>query len=291
MITGAVVAMVTPMKSDGSIDFDRVKKLVDFHIEQKIDAIAVCATTGESPTVTFDEQRAMMKAVVDQVAARIPVIAGAGANSTHEAIELARFAKEAGADATLSVVPYYNKPTQEGMYQHFKAVAEAVDIPMILYNVPSRTVCDLTNDTVLRLAGIPNIIGIKDATGDLNRGTDLLVRAPMDFMIYSGDDSTTLPLMMMGAKGCISVTANLAPNLMHEMCKAALEGRFEEARAINARLFGLHKVLFVEPNPIPVKWAASEMGLIENNLRLPMTPLSEQFRVPLAAALKQAGLI
>ena len=291
MITGAMVAIVTPMKSDLTIDFDRLRWLVDFHIEQQTDAIVVVGTTGESPTVDFDEHHALVKTVVEQAAGRVPVIAGTGANSTSEAIELAKYAKAIGADATLSVVPYYNKPTQEGMFQHFKAIAEAVDIPMILYNVPGRTGCDLSNDTAIRLSAIKNIVGIKDATGDVSRGIDLLLKAPKEFAVYSGDDATTLPLMLMGAKGAISVTANVAPKLMHTMCKAALAGNLEAAKEINAKLFALHKALFLEPNPIPVKWAASQLGLIENTLRLPMTPLSDAVTQPLLVALRQAGLL
>ena len=291
MITGAMVAIVTPMKSDLSIDFEQLRRLVEFHVAQQTDAIVVVGTTGESPTVTVEEHHALVDTVVEQAAGRIPVIAGTGANSTKEAIALAKYAKQVGADATLSVVPYYNKPTQEGLYQHFKAIAEAVDIPMIVYNVPGRTSCDLANETVLRLAAIPNIVGIKDATGDIGRGVDLLLKAPKDFAVYSGDDATTLPLLLIGAKGAISVTANVAPKLMHDMCQAVFNGQVEEAKAINAKLFGLHKALFLEPNPIPVKWAVAQLGLMDNHLRLPLTPLSERFFESVLAAMVKAGLV
>jgi len=291
MIKGSIVAIVTPMHEDGSLDLPSFRALIDFHIEQGTDAIVVAGTTGESPTVDVEEHASLIAEAVKHVAGRIPVIAGTGANSTREAIELAAFSQRAGADASLTVVPYYNKPTQEGLYLHFKAIAEAVDMPHILYNVPGRTVADMSNDTVLRLAQIANIVGIKDATGNIERGSDLLQRAPKDFAIYSGDDASTLALMLLGAHGTISVTANVAPKLMHEMCMAALAGDLTRAREINFRLLGLHRNLFVEANPIPVKWAVSRMGLIKNTLRLPLTPLSASASSVVEQAMIQAGVL
>lgn len=291
MIKGSIVAIVTPMNADGSLDLTAFRALIDFHIEQGTDAIVVVGTSGESPTVNVDEHELLIQTAVDHVAKRIPVIAGTGANSTREAIELASFSKKAGADASLSVVPYYNKPTQEGLFQHFKAIAEAVAMPHILYNVPGRTVADLSNDTVLRLAQIPNIVGIKDATGNIGRGSDLLLRAPKDFAVYSGDDASTLAMMLMGAHGAISVTANVAPKLMHEMCSAALNGDVARAREINFRLLGLHMDLFVEANPIPVKWAVARMGKIQNFLRLPLTPLATGSQAAVENAMRLAGII
>jgi 4-hydroxy-tetrahydrodipicolinate synthase len=291
MIKGSIVAIVTPMHEDGSLDLSSFRALIDFHIEQGTDAIVVVGTTGESPTVDLEEHELLIAEAVKHAAKRIPVIAGTGANSTREAIELATFSKKAGADASLTVVPYYNRPTQEGMYQHFKAIAEAVDMPHILYNVPGRTVADMSNDTVLRLAQIPNIVGIKDATGDIERGSDLLQRAPKDFAVYSGDDASTLALMLLGAHGTISVTANVAPALMHQMCKAALAGDVAVAREINYRLLGLHRKLFVEANPIPVKWAVARMGKMKNTLRLPLTPLSEGEHAVVEQAMRQAGVL
>ncbi len=291
MIKGSIVAIVTPMHEDGSLDLPSFRALIDFHIEQGTDAIVVVGTTGESPTVNLEEHELLIAEAVKHAAKRIPIIAGTGANCTREAIELASYAKRAGADASLSVVPYYNKPTQEGLYQHFKAIAEAVDMPHILYNVPGRTVADMSNDTVLRLAMIPNIVGIKDATGDIERGSDLMLRAPKDFAIYSGDDASTLALMLLGAHGTISVTANVAPRLMHEMCRAALQGEVVRAREINFRLLGLHRNLFVEANPIPVKWAVARMGRMKNTLRLPLTPLSEGVCSIVEQAMLQAGVL
>lgn len=291
MIKGSIVAIVTPMNADGSLDLTAFRALIDFHIEQGTDAIVVVGTSGESPTVNVDEHELLIQTAVDHVAKRIPVIAGTGANSTREAIELASFSKKAGADASLSVVPYYNKPTQEGLFQHFKAIAEAVAMPHILYNVPGRTVADLSNDTVLRLAQIPNIVGIKDATGNIGRGSDLLLRSPKDFAVYSGDDASTLAMMLMGAHGAISVTANVAPKLMHEMCSAALNGDVARAREINFRLLGLHMDLFVEANPIPVKWAVARMGKIQNFLRLPLTPLATGSQAAVENAMRLAGII
>ncbi len=291
MIKGSIVAIVTPMNADGSLDMAAFRALIDFHIEQGTDAIVVVGTSGESPTVDVIEHELLIQVAVDHAAKRIPVIAGTGANSTKEAIELAAFSKKAGADASLTVVPYYNKPTQEGLYQHFKAIAEAVDMPHILYNVPGRTVADMNNDTVLRLAQIPNIVGIKDATGNIGRGSELLLRAPKDFAIYSGDDASTLAMMLLGAHGAISVTANVAPKLMHEMCVAALNGEVAKAREINFRLLGLHLDLFVEANPIPVKWAVARMGMMQNFLRLPLTPLTPASQPVVEIAMRQAGII
>jgi 4-hydroxy-tetrahydrodipicolinate synthase len=291
MIKGSLVAIVTPMQEDGSLDLAAFRALIDFHIAEGTDAIVVVGTTGESPTVDVEEHELLIAEAVKHSAKRIPVIAGTGANSTKEAIELATFSKKAGADASLTVVPYYNKPTQEGLYQHFKAIAEAVDMPHILYNVPGRTGADLHNDTVLRLAQIRNIVGIKEATGDISRGSDLLQKAPKDFAIYSGDDASTLALMLLGAHGSISVTANVAPRLMHEMCTAALNGELAKAREINFRLLGLHRNLFVEANPIPVKWAVARMGKMKNALRLPLTPLTAGAQPAVEAAMRQAGVI
>ncbi len=291
MIKGSLVAIVTPMHDDGSLDLERYRALIDWHIEQGTDGIVVVGTTGESPTVDFDEHRTLIRVAVEHAAGRIPIVAGTGANATREAIELAAYAREAGADASLSVVPYYNKPTQEGLYRHFKAIAEAVDMPHILYNVPGRTVADISNDTVLRLAELPNIVGIKDATGNLERGADLLRRVPQDFAVYSGDDATALALLLLGGHGVISVTANVAPRLMHEMCAAAFEGNLSRAREINNRLMGLHKNLFIEANPIPVKWALAQLGLIDEGIRLPLTPLAAQYHGRVREAMRQAGVL
>ena len=297
MIKGSIVAIVTPMHEDGSLDMVSFRALIDFHIAEGTDAIVVVGTTGESPTVNVEEHEMLIAEAVKHAAKRIPIIAGTGANSTREAIELASFSKKAGAAASLTVVPYYNKPTQEGLYLHFRAIAEAVDMPHILYNVPGRTGTDMSNDTVLRLAQIPNIVGIKDATGGIERGSDLLQRAASlkrtngDFAVYSGDDASTLALMLLGAVGTISVTANVAPRLMHEMCTAALNGEVARAREINFRLLGLHRNLFVEANPIPVKWAVARMGKMKNNIRLPLTPLSSGAQPAVEAAMRQAGVI
>jgi len=291
MLTGSLVAIVTPMHEDGSLDLERFRALLDFHVREGTDGIVVVGTTGESPTVDWDEHRLLIRTAVDHVAGRIPVIAGTGANSTREAIELSAFAKQAGASMTLSVVPYYNKPTQEGLYLHFKAIAEAVDLPMILYNVPGRTVADLGNDVTLRLAQIPNVVGLKDATANIERGADLVRRAPKDFAVYSGDDGTGLALMLVGGKGVVSVTANVAPRLMHEMCAAAVRGDVVAARAANDRLMPLHKSLFVEANPIPVKWAVEQLGLIGGGIRLPLTRLSAAHHAVVRDALRQAELV
>jgi 4-hydroxy-tetrahydrodipicolinate synthase len=290
MITGSLVAIVTPMLKDGGLDLPRFRKLIDWHVAEGTDGIVVVGTTGESPTVDFDEHKELIRIAVQQAHGRIPIIAGTGGNSTAEAIELTASAKQSGATACLSVVPYYNKPTQEGQYQHFRKVAEAVDLPMILYNVPARTVADMDNETVLRLAQVPGIIGIKDATANLGRGTDLLRRAPRNFAIYSGEDVTALPLMLCGGHGVISVTANVAPKLMHQMCAAALVGDLKKARELNDRLLPLHQRLFIETSPAPVKWAMAEMGLIENGLRLPMVPLSEKSHPAVREALHAAGI-
>ncbi|HQV87720.1 MAG TPA: 4-hydroxy-tetrahydrodipicolinate synthase [Nitrosomonas sp.] len=290
MFKGSLVAIVTPMHEDGGLDLERFRSLLDFHIAQGTDGIVVVGTTGESPTVDFDEHHLLMQTAVDHVAGRIPVIAGTGANSTREAIDLSIYAKNAGVDACLSVAPYYNKPTQEGLYQHFKAIAEAVDMPHILYNVPGRTVADIHNDTALRLAQIPNIIGIKDATGNIGRGSDLLLRAPADFSIYSGDDVSALALLLLGGHGTISVTANVAPKMMHDMCVAAFSGDLKTARALNNKLLRLHVDLFVEANPIPVKWAVEQMGLIGPGIRLPLTALSSQYHQLVREAMQFANI-
>ncbi len=295
MLTGSIVAIATPMQDGGALDLPALGKLIDFHVANGTAGIVVVGTTGESPTVDFDEHCLLIKTAVDRARGRLPVIAGTGANSTKEAIALTAYAKKAGAMSCLSVVPYYNKPTQEGLYRHFRAVAEAVDMPLILYNVPGRTVADLANETALRLADVPGIVGIKDATADLGRGSELIaaLRATdrPDFAVYSGDDITGLPLMLMGGHGVVSVTANVAPKLMAEMCAAALEGDFPRARGCNDRLLPLHRRLFVEANPIPVKWALSTMGLIKNVLRLPLVPLSPHHHESVRDALRAAGAL
>ncbi|WP_020167745.1 MULTISPECIES: 4-hydroxy-tetrahydrodipicolinate synthase [Methylotenera] len=290
MLQGSMVAIVTPMFDDGSLDLGALRKLIDWHIEAGTDGIVVVGTTGESPTVDVDEHCLLIKTTVEQVAGRVPVIAGTGANSTREAIELTKNAKELGANACLLVAPYYNKPTQEGLYQHFAAIAAAVDIPQILYNVPGRTGCDISNDTVIRLSAIANIVGIKDATGGIERGTDLLLRMPKDFAVYSGDDATGMALMLLGAQGVISVTANVAPKLMHEMVVAAMAGNVAKACEINGKLFALHQKLFVEANPIPAKWILQQMGLIQSGIRLPMVNCSAQFHDVLRLAMKSAEI-
>jgi 4-hydroxy-tetrahydrodipicolinate synthase len=291
MITGSLVAIVTPMHADGQLDLERFRNLIDWHVSEGTDGLVVVGTTGESPTVNFDEHKALIRVAVEHAKGRIPVIAGTGGNSTAEAIELTVSARAAGATACLSVVPYYNKPTQEGLYRHFRAIAEAVDIPQILYNVPGRTVADLSNDTVLRLTEVPGIVGIKDATGNLERGTDLLRRRPAGFSVYSGDDATGVALMLLGCEGVISVTTNVAPRLMHDMCVAALGGDARQAVALNNRLFGLHRHLFCEANPIPVKWAVQQLGLIGGGIRLPLTPLAPQFHELVREAMQQAGAV
>ena len=290
MIQGSLPAIVTPMQEDGSLDLPGLRRLVEWHIAEGSDGIVVVGTTGESPTVDFDEHCQLIRTTVETAAGRVPVIAGTGANSTREAVELAKFAKESGADAHLSVVPYYNKPTQDGIYRHFRTIAESVELPLIMYNVPGRTGADMGNDTVLRLAQVPNVAGIKDATGGVERGTDLLKRSPVEFSVYSGDDATGMVLTLLGGRGVISVTANVAPRLMHEMVAAALAGDLVTARAINFRLLGLHRQLFLEANPIPVKWACARMGLVTDGLRLPMTPLSPEHHEKVRAALAEAGI-
>lgn len=291
MLKGSLVAIATPMFEDGSLDFDSLRKLVDFHIAAGTDGIVAVGTTGESPTVDVDEHVEVIRICVEQAAKRVPIIAGTGANATKEAIELSRSAESVGADMTLSVVPYYNRPTQEGLYQHYKAIAEATAIPMILYNVPGRTVADMSNDTVLRLASIPNIVGLKDATGNMERAADLVKRAPKDFALYTGDDASALPFMLLGGHGVISVTANVAPKQMHDLCVKAFAGDIEGARAINDTLQGLHKHLFIEANPIPVKWALNKMGLIPAGIRLPLTTLSDSAQPAVISAMKMAGVL
>jgi 4-hydroxy-tetrahydrodipicolinate synthase len=288
---GSLVAIVTPMSDDGALDLDALRRLVDWHIAEGTDGICIVGTTGESPTVSFDEHCLLIRTTVEQVAGRVPVIAGTGANSTAEAIELTECAKAAGAQAGLSVVPYYNRPTQEGIYQHYKKIAESVDLPLILYNVPGRTVADMSNDTTLRLAEVPGIVGIKDATGSMERAADLLRRAPKTFSLYTGDDASAMPFLLLGGHGVISVTANVAPKLMHEMCVAAFDGNLARARELNNALLPLHSKLFVEANPIPVKWACAELGLIPSGLRLPLTPLSAGQHDTVRDALRHARLI
>jgi 4-hydroxy-tetrahydrodipicolinate synthase len=278
------------MHEDGRLDLGAFRKLIDWHVEEGTDGIVVVGTTGESPTVNVDEHKELIRLAVQHARGRIPIIAGTGGNSTAEAIELTESAKKAGATACLSVVPYYNKPTQEGLYRHFSKIAQTVDLPMILYNVPGRTVADLQTDTVLRLAQVPGIIGIKEATANIERNTDLIRRAPRNFAVYSGDDATCLALILMGGHGVISVTANVAPKQMHQMCAAALVGDVKKARELNFRLFPLHQKLFVEANPIPVKWALAEMGRIEQGLRLPLSPLAEKFHQTVRDALHEAGI-
>jgi 4-hydroxy-tetrahydrodipicolinate synthase len=295
MLTGSIVAIATPMHKGGALDLPALGKLIDFHVANGTAGIVIVGTTGESPTVDFDEHCLLIRTAVEQARGRVPVIAGTGANATAEAIALTTYAKKAGAHAGLSVAPYYNKPTQEGIYRHFRAIAEAVDLPLIVYNVPGRTVTDVANDTVLRLAQVPGIVGIKDATADLGRGSELLkaLRAERrsDFAVYSGDDLTSLPLLLMGGHGVISVTANVAPRLVAEMCRAALAGDVATARERNDRLLALHRRLFVEANPIPVKWALAQMGMIENELRLPLVPLSDGYCAAVREALGEAGCL
>ena len=292
MISGSIVALLTPMHPDSlEVDWDALKKLVDWHIEQGTNSIVAVGTTGESATLSVAEHAQVISVVVQQAAGRIPIIAGTGANSTSEAIELTQAAADAGADACLLVTPYYNKPTQEGLYLHYRAIAEAVDIDQILYNVPGRTACDMLPETVLRLSAIDNIVGIKEATGDLERAREIIQQCPEDFAVYSGDDATARQLMLLGGHGDISVTANVAPKLMSEMCAAALSGDAGRAQQLDAKLEGLHSSLFVEANPIPVKWAVAELGLLANALRLPMTPLSESHYEVVRAAMLNAELV
>ena len=291
-ITGSIVALVTPMNQDGSVDYPALRKLIDWHIDQGTDCIGVVGTTGESPTVNVEEHCEIIRVAVEQAAGRRPIMAGCGANSTAEAINLAKFAKKVGADCQLQVVPYYNKPTQEGQYQHFKAIAEATgDLPIVLYNVPGRTVADMAHDTVLRLAQVDGIVGIKEATGNIERAQWLIREAPKGFAIYSGDDPTAVALMLCGGHGNVSVTANVAPKLMHELCMAAIAGDTQTAMAIQMKLMPVHKHLFVEANPIPVKWAVARMGLMQPHMRLPLTPLTTANEPVVEQALRAAGLI
>jgi len=291
MLSGSLVAIVTPMLADGALDLPRLKSLIDWHVAEGTDGIVIVGTTGESPTVDVEEHCKLIEAAVQYAAKRVPVIAGTGGNSTREAIALTQFAKKAGADYALSVVPYYNKPTQEGLYRHFRAIAESTDLPTILYNVPSRTVADLANDTVVRLSQVRNIVGIKEATGSVDRVQELMKRVRKDFLVFSGDDVTCLSYMLLGGHGVISVTANVAPRLMHEMCVAARAGKAAEAITINNRLLSLHKNLFLEINPIPVKWALGRMGRIAEGIRLPLTPFTAPHHETLAASLREAGCI
>ena len=289
-IVGSIVALVTPMFEDSSVDFDTLRNLIDWHIAEGTDCIGVVGTTGESPTVSVDEHCDIIRVAVAHAAGRVPIMAGAGANSTREAIELVKFSKEVGADCTLQVVPYYNKPSQEGIYQHFKAIAEAVDLPVVLYNVPSRTVADMLPETALRLATVPGIVGVKEASGNIERAAQLIKQAPAGFSIYSGDDGTAVALMLLGGHGNVSVTANVAPRLMHELCVAAMAGQVALAREIHFRLLSLHKQLFCEPSPAPTKWAMSRLGRCRPEVRLPITALTPSGQTAVDAALREAGL-
>ena len=290
-IVGSIVALVTPMNDDGSVDYAALRRLIDWHIAEGTACIGVVGTPGESPTVDVLEHCEIIRVAVEHAAGRVPVMAGAGANATREAIELSKFALEVGADCTLQVVPYYNKPTQEGIYRHFKAIAEAVDIPVVLYNVPGRSVADMQHETVLRLASVPGIIGIKEASGNIDRAAWLIKQAPKGFSIYSGDDPTAIALMLMGGQGNVSVTANVAPRAMAELCRAAIAGNARQASEIHLKLLPLHKQLFVEANPIPVKWALARMGRCGPALRLPLVGLSESLHAPLEQALREAGVL
>ncbi len=291
ILTGSIVALVTPMLADGSVDYAALRKLIDWHVAEGTDCVGVVGTTGESPTVSVTEHCEIIRVAVEQAAGRIPIMAGCGSNCTAEAIELAKFAKKVGADSQLQVVPYYNKPTQEGQYQHFKAIAEAVELPLILYNVPGRSVADMAVETVLRLAEVPGIVGIKEATGNIDRAQWLIKQAPEKFAIYSGDDPTAVALMLCGGHGNISVTANVAPRLMHELCMAALAGDVKRAMEIQFKLMPLHKNLFVEANPIPVKWAVARMNLCGGTMRLPLTELTSANEPVVEAAMRAVGLI
>ncbi|MEN9484457.1 4-hydroxy-tetrahydrodipicolinate synthase [Sphaerotilus montanus] len=290
-IIGSIVALVTPMHEDGSVDYPSLRRLIDWHIAEGTACIGVVGTTGESPTVSVEEHCEIIRVAVEQTAGRVPVMAGAGGNSTREAIELSKFAKEVGADCTLSVVPYYNKPSQEGMFQHFKAITEAVDIPVMLYNVPGRTVADMLPETALRLAKLPGVIGIKEATGNIERACWLIKHAPEGFGVYSGDDGTAIALMLMGGQGNVSVTANIAPRAMADLCRAAVAGDAKTAREIHFKLLSLNKLLFAEPNPVPVKWAMQRLGLCGGALRLPMVPMSDSLVAPLEGAMREAGIL
>ena len=290
-ILGSIVALVTPMQADGSVDYPALRRLIDWHIAEGTNCIGVVGTTGESPTVTVDEHCEIIRVSVEHAKGRVPIMAGTGANSTAEAIELSRFARKVGADCSLSVVPYYNRPSQEGIYQHFKAIAEAVDLPMVLYNVPGRTVADMEAETSLRLAQVPGIIGIKEASGNIERACALIKGAPKGFSIYSGDDGTAVALMLLGGQGNVSVTANVAPRAMHKLCIAAIEGHAREAAALQFKLLALHKNLFIEPSPAPTKWAMARLGLCGAHLRLPITPLSVGAQALVEAAMREAELI
>ena len=291
MIKGSIVAIVTPMHADGSLDYPGLEKLIDWHIAEGTDGIVIVGTTGESATVSVEEHCELIKFTVEHAKGRIPIIAGTGGNSTAEAIKLTESAKQSGADAALVVVPYYNRPTQEGMYLHFKAIAEAVDLPIILYNVPGRTVADMSNETIVRLSAIANIVGVKDATGNIGRGLELLKLAPKSFAVYSGDDPTAIALMLCGGAGNISVTANVAPRAMHDICEAAMRGDIARAVEINNKVMALHGKLFCEPNPVPVKWALAEMGKMPPGLRLPLAPLGAEFHDTVRGALRDAGVL
>jgi 4-hydroxy-tetrahydrodipicolinate synthase len=290
-ILGSIVALVTPMHEDGSVDYDGLRKLIDWHIAEGTDCIGVVGTTGESPTVSVQEHCDVIRVAVEHAKGRVPVMAGTGGNSTAEAIELSRYALEVGADCTLSVVPYYNKPSQEGIYQHFRRIAESVDIPMVLYNVPSRTVADMQVETAMRLAQVPGIVGIKEATGEIDRAAWLIKRAPQGFAIYSGDDGSAIALMLLGGHGNVSVTANVAPRGMHELCVAAMAGNAAVARAIHMKLLPLHTNLFIEPSPAPTKWAMARLGLCGGALRLPITALTPAGQAVVEQSLRDAGLL
>jgi 4-hydroxy-tetrahydrodipicolinate synthase len=290
-IVGSIVALVTPLQEDGSVDYDGLRKLIDWHIAEGTDCVGVVGTTGESPTVSVEEHCEIIRVTVEHARGRVPIMAGAGGNSTREAIALARYAKEVGADCTLSVVPYYNKPSQEGIYQHYKAIAEAVDIPMMLYNVPGRTVADMQVDTALRCASLPGVFGVKEASGSIERAAWLIKQAPKGFSIYSGDDSTAIALMLLGGHGNVSVTANVAPRLMHELCVAAMAGKVREATEIHMRLLPLHKNLFCEPSPAPAKFAMAQLGLCRTTVRLPITPMTAQGEAAVKQALRDAGML
>jgi len=290
-IVGSIVALITPMHEDGSVDYDALRRLIDWHIDEGTDCIGVVGTTGESPTVSVEEHCEIIRVAVEQARSRVPIMAGTGGNSTREAIELSRYAKKVGADCTLSVVPYYNKPSQEGIYAHFKAIAEAVDVPMVLYNVPGRTVADMQPETTLRLAQVPGVIGIKEATGNIERACTLIKNAPKGFSIYSGDDPTAVALMLLGGHGNVSVTANVAPRAMHELCKAAIAGQAKEAAQIHLKLLPLHKNLFVESSPTPTKWALSRLGRCGATVRLPILPLTPAGQTAVEQALRESGLL
>jgi 4-hydroxy-tetrahydrodipicolinate synthase len=290
-IAGSIVALVTPMHEDGSVDFPALRRLIDWHIAEGTDCIGVVGTTGESPTVNVEEHCEIVRVAVEHAAGRVPIMAGAGGNATSEAIELTRYAKKVGADCTLQVVPYYNKPSQEGIYRHFKAIAEAVDLPVVLYNVPGRTVADMQHDTVLRLAQVPGIVGIKEATGDIERAAWLIKHAPAGFSVYSGDDGTAVALMLLGGHGNVSVTANVAPRAMHELCMAAMSGDVKRATAIHMRLLALHRQLFCEPSPAPAKWALSRLGVCGAHVRLPIVPLTAAGQGLVEQALREGGLL